>query len=435
MNGVDIIIKKRDGNKLSKEEIDFFISEYTRGTIPDYQAAAWAMAVYFQGMDDEETTCLTLAMRNSGEVLSLERAADFSVDKHSTGGVGDKTTLIVQPIVNACGVSVAKMSGRGLGFSGGTIDKLESIPGIHLNLSKEEFLSQLKEYGTVISGQSKDLAPADGKLYALRDVTGTVPAPALIASSIMSKKLAIVTDAILLDVKVGKGAFMKDIESAKNLARRMVEIGKRAGRIMRAELSDMNQPLGFAVGNILEVKEAVDFLNGKPAAPDLWEHCIDSSALLLQMAKKAETLEEGRAIAIDALRSGKALGSLELLVRLQGGDVSYLKDLSRFPEAPFIQVFTAEKTGFIHSIDAEIVGETSVHLGAGRVKKTDEIDHRVGIVIHHKVGDKVSKGDLLFTIYANSEETMQSAGKAVMDAHKILDTPCEPLPQFYGIVE
>ena len=282
MNMVEIICKKRDKEKLSQKEIEYFITNYTNGTIPDYQASALAMAILLNGMDEEEISQMTLAMSRSGETLNLSEHAAFSVDKHSTGGVGDKTTLIVQPIVASCGVAVAKMSGRGLGFSGGTIDKLEAIPGIRLDLSREEFLSQLQRIGSVISGQSKHLAPADGKMYALRDVTGTVPSQALIASSIMSKKLAVSTNAILLDVKVGKGAFMKNIEDATSLAKLMVSIGKYNGRIMRAELSDMNQPLGYMVGNILEVKEAVGMLKCEPAAPDLYEHCISSCAQLLQ---------------------------------------------------------------------------------------------------------------------------------------------------------
>ena len=327
------------------------------------------------------------------------------------------------------------MSGRGLGFSGGTIDKLESIPGIRIDLSKEEFLQQLAEIGTVISGQSHDLAPADGKLYALRDVTGTVPSQALIVSSIMSKKLAVSTNAILLDVKVGKGAFMKDIESAKSLAQRMVAIGKYCGRIMRAELSDMNQPLGNMVGNSLEVREALAMLRGETVAPDLYEHCIDSSAQLLQMASKVETLEEGQAMAKDAVTSGRAFEKLKQMIARQNGDVSYLDDPDKFPAAPIIKTFTAPASGYIAAIDAQTVGETCVDLGGGRYRKEDPIDHSVGIEIHHKVGDEVHAGDPLFTVHAHDEKTLQNAEKRLYGAHVISEAPVEKLPQFYGVVE
>ena len=435
MNMVDIICKKRDKEKLSKEEIHYFIEHYTKGDIPDYQAAALAMAILLNGMDDEEIALLTLAMAHSGETLSLSEHVDFSVDKHSTGGVGDKTTFIVQPIVASCGVAVAKMSGRGLGFSGGTIDKLESIPNININLSKEEFLSQLRKIGTVISGQSHDLAPADGKLYALRDVTGTVPSQALIVSSIMSKKLAVSTNAILLDVKVGKGAFMKDLESARSLAERMVSIGKYCGRIMRAELSDMNQPLGFMVGNSLEVKEAAAMLKGEKTAPDLYEHCIDSSAQLLQMASKAKTFAEAQAMAKEAVNSGKAFEKLKQMIAFQNGDVSFLDHPEKFPLAPIIRTYEANESGYIAQIDAQTVGETCVDLGGGRYRKEDPIDHRVGIEIHHKVGDEIRPGDPLFTIHARDEVTLERAEKQLRDAHVISSSPVEKFPQFYGVVE
>ena len=435
MNMVEIICKKRDKEKLSQKEIEYFITNYTNGSIPDYQASALAMAILLNGMDEEEISQMTLAMSRSGETLNLSEHAAFSVDKHSTGGVGDKTTLIVQPIVASCGVAVAKMSGRGLGFSGGTIDKLESIPGIRLDLSREEFLSQLQRIGSVISGQSKHLAPADGKMYALRDVTGTVPSQALIASSIMSKKLAVSTNAILLDVKVGKGAFMKNIEDATSLAKLMVSIGKYNGRIMRAELSDMNQPLGYMVGNILEVKEAVSMLKCEPAAPDLYEHCISSCAQLLQMASKVKTVEEGWQMAEDALKSGRAYEKLKEMIAAQGGDVSYLDDPSKFPEAPFTETCTAPESGYIAAIDAEEVGETGVELGGGRHQKTDPIDYRVGIEIHHKVGDEVEEGEPLFTVHAHDEATLAYARLRLHAAHRISAEPAERLPQFYGIVE
>ncbi len=435
MNMVDIICKKRDKMKLSSEEIEYFITNYSNGEIPDYQAAALAMAILLNGMDEEEISQMTLAMSRSGETLNLSEHVPFSVDKHSTGGVGDKTTLIVQPIVASCGVAVAKMSGRGLGFSGGTIDKLESIPGIRLDLSREEFLDQLQRIGSVISGQSKHLAPADGKMYALRDVTGTVPSQALIASSIMSKKLAVSTNAILLDVKVGKGAFMKNVEDATHLAKLMCEIGRYNGRIMRAELSDMSQPLGYMVGNILEVKEAVAMLQCEPAAPDLYEHCVSSSAQLLQMASKVKTVEEGWKMAEEALTSGRAFEKLKEMIAAQNGDVSYLDDPSKFPTAPFIETCTAPVSGYIAGIDAQEVGETGVELGGGRHQKTDPIDYRVGIEIHHKVGDPVEEGEPLFTVHAHDEATLAYARLRLHAAHRISKDPVEKLPQFYGIVE
>ena len=435
LNIVDVISKKRDCEKLTPEEIQFFVKGFTEGTVTDYQAAALAMAICINKMDIEEITQLTMAMRDSGETLRPQDVVDFCVDKHSTGGVGDKTTMIVQPIVSSCGVAVAKMSGRGLGYSGGTIDKLESIPGIRLDLSKEEFLEQLRTNRSVISGQSIALAPADGKLYALRDVTGTVPSQALIASSIMSKKLAIGTDAILLDVKVGRGAFMKNIEMARELASIMIGIGKGCGRMVRCEISDMNQPLGYQVGNILEVKEAVSFLKNEPGiAPDLYDHCIDSSAQLLMMASKADSLEEGRRMAKEAVTSGRAFESFCRLVRIQDGDEGYLQDPSRFPEAPLHRTITADRAGWIAEFDAEAVGQAGVELGGGRHRKTDTLDYRVGITVCQKVGSRVEKGDPLFVVHAHSEDTADFAQRHILDGIRISDTAVEPLPQFYGLM-
>lgn len=435
MNAVDIIIKKREGKALSTEEIRFFIDGYTRDEIPDYQAAAWAMAVLCKGMTEKETADLTIAIAESGETLDLDGAVDVAVDKHSTGGVGDKTTLIVQPIVTACGLAVAKMSGRGLGFSGGTIDKLESIPGIKLDLSKEEFLQQLKEHKTVLSGQSVDLAPADGKLYALRDVTGTVPAMPLIASSIMSKKIAAGTHLILLDVKVGNGAFMETLDQARTLAELMVSIGKQAGRTVKAELSDMNQPLGSAVGNILEVKEAIAFLKGEPVPNDLHDHCIESSAQLLLMGKIRPTLDECRTLAISSVKDGSAFESLKKLIELQHGDTSCLDHPEKFPPAPVIRTIASPAEGWIKEVNARKVGETSVLLGAGREKKSDTIDHRVGILVHQKVGEYIEKGAPLFTVHANSEQSFEQAAAALADGCVLSQEKVVPLPQFYGIVD
>lgn len=434
MNAVEIIVKKRDGEPLSREEIKFFIDGYTAGKIPDYQASALAMAILCRGMNDRETADLTMAIAESGEVLSLDGVVDIAVDKHSTGGVGDKTTLIVQPIVSACGVPVAKMSGRGLGFSGGTIDKLESIPGMRLDLTKEEFLAQLKKYHTVLSGQSGDLAPADGKLYALRDVTGTVPALPLIASSVMSKKIAAGTPVILLDVKVGDGAFMETIEKARRLAGVMVAIGTQIGRKVYAELTDMNQPLGAAVGNILEVKESIAFLKGEPVPSDLYEHCVKSSATLLEMAGAAATSEDALAQVRRALSSGAAFESLKKLVSLQGGDISYLDSPEKFPAAPIVRTVTAGRAGYVHAIRARIVGEASVALDAGRITKSDAIDRRVGILVHSKVGDPVEKGQPIFTIHANSEAKAERAAANLIQAISIQDGLRDRYPQFYGLI-
>ena len=359
MRAVDIIIKKRDRGELSKAEIDFFVNGYARGEIPDYQAAALAMAILLNGMTAAETTNLTLAMAYSGDVLDLTGVVPIAVDKHSTGGVGDKTTLVVAPIVAACGLPVGKMSGRGLGFSGGTLDKLESIPGFRANLSTEEFLRQLKEIGIVVTGQSVDLAPADGKLYALRDVTGTVQSIPLIASSVMSKKIASGAQAILLDVKVGNGAFMENLEDARILAHLMVEIGKMAGRRTIALLSDMNQPLGAAVGNALELKEAIDTLKGG-GAPDFVEHCLVVAGHMLALGGITANEHEGRLIAEAALHSGDGMKTFKKMVHAQGGNVAYLDEPERLPGARLVEQVRASHTGRMRVIHARKVGETVV---------------------------------------------------------------------------
>ena len=430
MRAVDIIIKKRDKGELTREEIEFFIKGFTTGDVPDYQASAFAMAVLLNGMTPRETTDLTLAMAHSGQILDLRDVVDIAVDKHSSGGVGDKTTLTVLPTVAACGLPVGKMSGRGLGFSGGTIDKLESIPGYRVNLSIDEFKKQLKEKGVVLSGQSLDLAPADGKLYALRDVTGTVPCIPLIASSIMCKKIAAGSQAILLDVKTGLGAFMETLDEARVLANLMVDIGKLAGREVVALLSDMNQPLGFAVGNSLEVIEAIDALKGSGPA-DFREHCLHVSAHMLVLGKRAKDLVEGRVIAEKAIANGTAFEKFRVLVQAQGGDVSYVDDISKFPRAKFVEVVNVPRSGSISQIQARSVGEASVILGAGRAKKSDAVDHAVGFIIHKKVGDQVQKGEPLFTIHANDESKLVEAREAVLAAHSFSETVVPPLPLFY----
>ncbi len=434
MKAVDVIIKKRDGMELSREEIDFFINGITRGSIPDYQAAAWAMAVLLNGMTERETTDLTMAMARSGEMLDLSGVVPLAVDKHSTGGVGDKTTLVVEPLVAACGLPVGKMSGRGLGFSGGTLDKMESIPGFRVNLTREEFLQKLGDEGLVLAGQSGDLAPADGKLYALRDVTGTVPSIPLIASSIMSKKIAAGAQAIVLDVKVGTGAFMETLPEARQLAELMVAIGRLSGRKVVALLSDMNQPLGNAVGNALEVKEAIDTLQGGGPA-DFWEHCLVVASHLLVVGRKAGDIDEARRMAETILQDGIAWQQFRRLVTSQGGEVSVVDKPALLPQAPLVETVAAERSGYLLGIDAREVGETSVELGAGRARKEDPIDHAVGIVIHHKVGDHIGKGEGLFTIHANDLSKMVAARKRLLAAHQWSDHPVEPLPLFYGIVE
>ncbi len=430
MRAVDIIIKKRDKQQLTSQEIDFFIEGFTKGDIPDYQASAFAMAVLLNGMTPFETADLTLAMARSGQVLDLSKVVDIVVDKHSSGGVGDKTSISVMPIVAACGLPVGKMSGRGLGFSGGTLDKLESIPGYRVNLTTDEFKKQLKEKGIVLTGQSMDLAPADGKMYALRDVTGTVPSMPLIASSIMCKKIAGGANAIVLDVKTGLGAFMQTLDEARELAELMVDIGRLAGRKTVALLSDMNQPLGGAVGNALEMIEAIEMLRGGAPA-DYREHCYHVAAHVLVAGQRAKTLEEGRAMAEKAVANGSALETLRVLVQAQGGDVSYVDDSTKFERAKYVEVVNAPRSGFISQVHARSVGEASVALGAGRAKKTDSIDHAVGFIIHKKVGDKVQEGEPLFEIHANDTVKLEEARKAVLSAHQFSDDFVPPLPLFY----
>jgi len=430
MRAVDIIIKKREKGELTRDEINFFIKGFVDGNIPDYQASAFAMAVLLNGMTPRETTDLTLVMAHSGQMMDLHDVVDIAVDKHSSGGVGDKTSLTVLPTVSACGLPVGKMSGRGLGFSGGTLDKLESIPGYRVNLSTAEFKKQLKEKGIVLSGQSLELAPADGKLYALRDVTGTVESIPLIASSIMCKKLAAGAQAILLDVKTGLGAFMKTLDEARVLANLMVDIGKLAGREVVALLSDMNQPLGFAVGNSLEVIEAIDALKGVGPA-DFREHCLHVSAHMLVLGKRAKDLAEGRVMAENAIANGSAFEKFRVLVQTEGGDVSYVDDVSKFPRAKFVEVVKAARSGIVAQVHARGVGEASVILGAGRAKKSDPIDHSVGIVIHKKVGSWAEKGEPLFTVHANDEAKLAEARALTLAAHSFSDDVVAPLPLFY----
>lgn len=430
MRAVDIIIKKRDQGELTLAEIEFFIKSFISGEVADYQASALLMAIVLNGMTPRETTDLTLAMANSGHMLDLSDVVDLAVDKHSSGGVGDKTSLAVLPIVAACGLPVGKMSGRGLGFSGGTLDKLESIPGYRVDLTTEEFKHQLKEKGIVLTGQSLDLAPADGKLYALRDVTGTVQSIPLIASSIMCKKLAAGAQAILLDVKTGLGAFMETLAEARELANRMVDIGQLAGREVVALLSDMNQPLGNAVGNSLEVVEAIETLKDN-GPDDFLEHCVHVSAHMLVLGKRAKDLAEGRTRAEKSIADGSAFEKFRVLVEAQGGDVSYVDDPSRFPRAEHIEVVRSPQTGYLSQIQARSVGEAAVVLGAGRARKSDPVDHAVGFLIHHKVGDYLKQGEPLFTIHANDREKLEEVREVILAAHQFSHEPVGPLPLFY----
>jgi len=433
VRAVDVIVKKRDGGTLSKHEIDFFVQGYARGEIPDYQAAAWAMAVLLNGMVRQETIDLTLSMSASGETLDLHDVAPIVVDKHSTGGVGDKTTIAVAPMVAACGLAVGKMSGRGLGFSGGTLDKLEAIPGYRVDLDVEQFKAQLSRVGIVVSGQTKRLAPADGKLYALRDVTGTVPSLSLIASSIMSKKIAAGADAIVLDVKTGRGAFMKTLDEAEQLAGIMVDIGKGIGRRVSAVISDMNQPLGRAVGNALETAEAVDTLRGKGPA-DFLEHCLAIGEQMLILGDRAADALQARALLLAALESGRAFDKLIAWIKAQGGDVSVLGDPPSMSAASIVRPVLSPCDGTISAIDAMEVGLAAVELGAGRAKKDDPIDHAVGIVLDAKVGDHVSVGDNLFTVHANDVSRYEAVRDRVLAAYAWADQKVAPLPLVYRVI-
>jgi len=388
---VELIERKRDGGKLTADEIDALVQGYTKGDVPDYQMSAFCMAVVWRGMDAKETAALTASMVRSGERLDLSRFGRV-VDKHSTGGVGDKTTLVVAPLVAACGVPVAKMSGRGLGFSGGTLDKLESIRGYRVDLSTAEFLSQLESIGIVVTGQTADLAPADGKMYALRDTTGTVPAIPLIASSVMSKKIAAGANAVVLDVKVGSGAFMKDLASARQLARAMVSIGVAHGLAVTCELTDMEQPLGRAVGNSLEIAEAIATLRGDGPA-DLVQLTRAAGAEMLVRGRKARDTKSALVRIDRALEDGSGLAKFRELVAAQGGDVTQVDDPSKLPRAPKVETLRAARTAYVSAIAADEVGIASVRLGAGREKKGEPIDHRTGIVLHAKVGDRIERGE------------------------------------------
>ena len=432
MNMYDILCKKRDGFALTDQEIEWMVSEIAAERVPDYQVTAWLMAAYLRGLDDRETVTLTKAMASSGDMLDLSRFGDASVDKHSTGGVGDKTSLIVGPIVASLGGKVTKMSGRGLGHTGGTVDKLESIPGYRTELSSEDFLAQIEQVGMAIVGQTASFAPVDKKMYALRDVTATVDNIPLITASIMSKKLAAGSHSIVLDVKVGSGAFMKTPEDAKALATKMVEIGRGCGRNMAALLTDMDSPLGRNVGNALEVIEAVGVLTGKVSG-DLRDVCVALATEMVALVFGISADEAGARVE-EALTSGAAFAKMKEWVAAQGGDTAVLDDLSLFPPAAYTCEVKATRSGYIAAMDAEEIGKTAVVLGAGRIVKEDVIDHAAGIVIDRKVGDKVAAGDRLCTLYSNKADTLAPAAEKYLAAITVSDEKPAEKPLIYDIV-
>lgn len=403
MRMVDLIAKKRDGYVLTKEEIQFIIDGFTEGTIPDYQMSALSMAIYFKGMNEQERADLTMAMVNSGDTIDLTAIEGIKVDKHSTGGVGDTTTLVLGPLVAAVGVPVAKMSGRGLGHTGGTIDKLESVEGFHVEIENDEFIRLVNKNKLAVIGQSGNLTPADKKLYALRDVTATVDSIALISSSIMSKKIAAGADAIVLDVKTGAGAFMKTIDDSVALAKAMVSIGNNVGRQTMAIISDMSQPLGYAIGNALEVKEAIDTLKGE-GPEDLTELSLTLGSNMVYLAKKADSLEEARAMLEKAIADGSALESFKVFLAAQGGDASVVDRPEELPQAKYTFELEAKEDGYVSEIVADEVGTAAMILGAGRATKDSVIDLAAGLMLRKKIGDQVKKGDSLVTIYSNFED-------------------------------
>ncbi|MBF2336983.1 pyrimidine-nucleoside phosphorylase [Staphylococcus epidermidis] len=431
MRMIDIIEKKRDGMSLTREEIEFFVNGYTRGEVPDYQASSLAMAIFFQDMNDEERAALTMSMVNSGERIDLSDINGIKVDKHSTGGVGDTTTLVLAPLVAAVGVPVAKMSGRGLGHTGGTIDKLESVKGFNVEISEKDFIKLVNDNQVAVIGQSGNLTPADKKLYALRDVTGTVNSIPLIASSIMSKKIAAGADAIVLDVKTGSGAFMKTLDDAEALAHAMVRIGNNVGRNTMAIISDMSQPLGNAVGNALELKEAIATLKGN-GPKDLTEFVLTLGSQMVVLAEQAASLDEARQMLVDAIKTGKALNKFKTFLSNQGGDDSIVDSPEKLPSAKYQVEFKAKKDGFITEIIANEIGVASMMLGAGRQTKEDVIDLGVGIVLNKKVGEHVEKGENILTIHTNTKKiddilnkldnsiTIESKGEAPTLIHKII---------------
>ena len=434
MRMYDLIMKKRNSEELSKEEIEYMIQEYTKGEIPDYQMAAFLMAVYFNKMTDKETVDLTMAMANSGDILDLSAINGIKVDKHSTGGVGDKTSLVVGPMVAALGVPVAKMSGRGLGHTGGTIDKLESFPGFSTSMSEEQFFENVNSIKIAITGQTGNLAPADKKLYALRDVTATVDNLSLIASSIMSKKIAAGADVIVLDVKTGSGAFMKKEEDAFALAKEMVKIGDGAGRKTVAIVSDMDQPLGYAVGNALEVIEAIDTLNGKGPS-ELLELCVILGTYMLIGAEIATSEAQARKMLLETIENKTALNKLAEFVEAQGGDKAAVFNTDLLPRASIIEEITSSEDGYVEHIESEEIGIVSMLLGGGRETKESKIDLAVGLVLHKKVGDKVNIGDSIATIYANDAVKLATAKKRFNGTYTFSQNPIEKKLFIKGIIK
>lgn len=418
MNILDIIAKKRDAQELTKEEIDYFVKGYTEGIIKDYQASALIMAIYINGMNDREITDLTLAMAHSGEVLDLSCFGENVVDKHSTGGVGDKVSIILLPIIASLGIPVAKMSGRGLGFTGGTVDKMESIPGYKTNVGIDEFIQDVKKIGISMIGQTMNLAPADKKIYALRDAISCVENIPLIASSIMSKKIASGANKIVLDVTVGNGAFMKTKEEAQKLAEQMIRIGNLAGREVRCVLTPMDEPLGYSIGNSLEVIEAINFLKGD-MPKDLKEVVLELGANMLQLAGKGNNIEENKLKILDNIKNGEAYNKFLEMVQNQGGDISYIKDTSKFKKSKYTLAVVTKNTGKVKEINAEDIGKLACYLGAGRVNKEDEIESEVGIVLNKKVGDEVMNDDFLAYICANDENKLKEAEKRILEIYKI----------------
>ena len=433
MRMYDLILKKRNGGILTKEEINYFIKGYTNGTIPDYQVASLLMAIYFQKMNESETAHLTEAMVNSGDVIDLSAIAGIKVDKHSTGGVGDKTTIALAPIIAACGVPVAKMSGRGLGHTGGTLDKLESIPGFNVNMTIDQFINNVNHLKIAVAGQTADLAPADKKIYALRDVTATVDNLSLVASSVMCKKLASGADAIVLDVKAGSGAFMKNVDDAFELAQEMVNIGSNVGRNTIALVTNMNEPLGNAVGNVLEVKEAIETLKGG-GPKDFKELCITLASYMLLLAGDVSSIEDGRKKVENVISTGKAFDVFKIFVKEQGGDVNYIENISLLQQSKGIYELKAESAGYINKIQAEEVGLSALLLGAGRETKDSKIDLSVGIVLNKKVGDYVNVGETLAYIHYNDDDKKENAVKKLKSAYLINEINEPKLPLIFGIV-
>ena len=418
MNIIDIISKKRDGKELSEKEINYFITEYTNNRIEDYQAAALIMAIYIKGMNYRETKDLTMAMANSGDILDLSKLGSNVVDKHSTGGVGDKVTLILAPLIASLGIPVAKMSGRGLGFTGGTADKIESIPGYNTEVSEKKFIENVEKIGISLITQTLNLAPADKKIYALRDTIACTESIPLIASSIMSKKIASGANKIVLDVTCGYGAFMKNRKQAEELSKTMIEIGKLAGRETVCIITDMNEPLGYAVGNNLEVIEAIKFLKGDMPS-DLKEVVIELGAYMIKLAGKGDNIEENKQKLLENIKNGKAYDKFIGLVKNQGGDISYIEDTEKFEKASIIKEVISNKEGNIQEINAKTIGEISCALGAGRQTKTDKIDLSVGIILNKKVGDYVKIGDVIATVYANDQEKADKAEEEILNTYKI----------------